>query len=151
MPDSGGLMYQLVYISRARVAWTDADLDALAALSSAHNARCDVTGLLLFDGTRFIQALEGPEEAVRETMDRIAADPRHDTIQYVGQGPAAQRQFGSWAMQVKRAPEGCCSTAFLARVKRDVDTVQDPHLRAAFIGFAALSSRGSGDYACSAE
>jgi hypothetical protein len=143
-------MYRIVYISRARLDWSDRALDALGATSSTLNGAHGVTGLLLYDGSRFIQALEGPEDAVRETMRRIAADERHDTIQYLGQGPAAERQFGDWAMQVKRAPDGCCSSEFLARVKRDVDAVEDPQLRAAFIGFAALTPGAPEGYVCAA-
>lgn len=143
-------MYQIVYLSRACVRMTSEELEELAATASNRNGKVDVTGLLLFDGSRFLQALEGPEKATRETMTRIAADARHDSIEYIGHAPIDQRQFGLWSMLCKRAPDGCCTSEFLAKVREDVELVVDQTLRAAFIGFAALSIRRPQGYRCPA-
>ena len=34
--------------------------------------------MLLFDGTRFLQIIEGPDERVARTIERVADDPRHE-------------------------------------------------------------------------
>lgn len=41
------------------------------------NAAQQVTGVLVFDGQRFCQYLEGPHAAVAALVDRIRHDPRH--------------------------------------------------------------------------
>jgi len=141
-------LYRIVYLSRATRTFDDAELNALAAWSAERNAVASVTGLLLYDGSRFLQAIEGPEAQVTGTMDRIARDKRHDSLTYIQDDPVRDRQFGHWAMQLKLAPAGCCSTDFLERVKEDVTLVDDLNLQAAFIGFAVLSSQRPRGYTC---
>lgn len=147
---TGGKVYQIVYLSRARYALDEAQVVELATLAAGRNQLVGVTGLLLYDGARFIQALEGPQDAVIATMERIVSDDRHDMIRYFNRGSSNDRQFGDWSMDFKRAPGGCCSTEFLDRVKEDVNSVRDPHLRAAFIGFAALGAHRPKGYLCAA-
>lgn len=144
-------MYQVVYLSRAKGRLDQDQIDELQRQASDANAKVDVTGLLLFDGRRFIQALEGPQAAVEEIMRRIIADPRHDSIDYLSHGTVAHRHFGKWSMDYRRADEGCCSSEFLAKVKEGVESVRDPKLQAAFIGFASLSVTRPAGYRWSAE
>lgn len=144
----GGL-YRIVYLSRAATGISDLEATCIAQSSYARNAAAGVTGLLLFDGDRFIQALEGAERDVAATMDRIVTDDRHGSIVYLNEGMAEQRQFGDWGMRYKRAPQGCCSNEFLDRVKEDTSLVEDVDLRAAFIGFAFLSNHRPRGYVCS--
>lgn len=143
-------MHQLVYLSRARRAFTQDDLVQLCARSASKNAGNHVTGLLLYDGKRFMQALEGEEPAVRAAMRRIEDDPRHYNIDYLTDRPIENRRFGDWAMDFKPAASGCCSREFLQKVKEDVAQVQDPELQAAFIGFALLASARPAGYRCTA-
>lgn len=66
--------------------------------SAANNSRQDITGYLLFDGDHFLQILEGPSQAVQETYERIAKDPRHRDIEIVSAKNVPERAFGAWAM-----------------------------------------------------
>lgn len=141
-------MYQIVYLSRASAGWTLDRLDALAATSARRNGEVGVTGLLLFDGARFLQAIEGDEEPVIATMRRIEGDPGHDMIEYLNHAEVDRRHFGSWSMRFEQTPAGCCTSQFLQDVKQQVAQVNDAHLQAAFIGFAALSIRRERGYVC---
>lgn len=143
-------MYQIVYLSRATRIFSDEAVQQLCKKSFDANFAHGVTGLLLFDGNRFIQALEGERDAVDNVMRRIVADRRHDSIVFLSDGLVETRQFGNWSMDYKRADEGCCSEGFLGKVKADVADVRDPALQAAFIGFASLSSSRTPGYRCSA-
>lgn len=65
----------------------------------ANDPRMDITGLLVFDGGRFCQYLEGSESAVRELANKIADDEWHInfTVKHEGSKrprPAALRQMG---------------------------------------------------------
>lgn len=64
----------------------------------AQNAQRDITGLLIFDGLRFCQHVEGPGEAVRSLMARITHDPRHTDIKLMYDGPLVQRRYSRFDM-----------------------------------------------------
>ena len=92
------LLLSVVYVSDATVEFSEMDLALLLAVSRTNNEPHRVTGLLLFEDGRFLQSLEGPERAVRATLGRIAADPRHTDVRLLEETPIAERRFGSWSM-----------------------------------------------------
>lgn len=131
-------IYQIVYQSRATAPLDDAAAARLGRVAYDFNSALGVTGLLLYDGARFIQALEGDEAAVAEIMKRIERDTRHDSLTYVQRGMVDARQFGDWAMDFRRVDDVAGARAFIEGVKRAMTSVQDTRLIAAFIGFAVL-------------
>lgn len=123
---------QLVYVS-CRTPGYDAELEVPFLLARArHNNTLDgITGLIRFDGQRFVQVLEGSGDGVQETFDRISADPRHDRIEVLSDRVIDAREFGSWSMACQG--NGCNGNEYdelLARRLRDAD----PILREAFLG-----------------
>ena len=62
------------------------------------NAELDVTGLLIFDGQRFCQQLEGPQKAVLKLIERIRNDPRHINVEVIHHGPLAGRRFQQFSL-----------------------------------------------------
>lgn len=140
--------YRIVYLSRAVRRFHDTEITELASHAASRNAETGVTGLLLYDGGRFIQALEGDKDSVISTMDRIEADQRHSSISYLYDGPAADRQFGLWSMEYRRTPDDCCTSDFIEKVKFWLAAVEDFHIQAAFIGFAVLGSHRPRGYVC---
>jgi hypothetical protein len=98
-------MLSLVYTSTAVVPFSEVDLALLLAVSRSNNEPSAVTGVLLYRDGKFMQALEGPEAAVRRTLDRIAADPRHTDIRTQEEVRTAERRFGSWAMGYRSSDE----------------------------------------------
>lgn len=103
------MLIHLVYTSSATHLMAQAELMELLSVSRARNADAGITGALLYcDGT-FMQALEGPPEAVDATFARIACDPRHhDTIQLL-RAETPERHFPEWSMgfqPVGRLPDG---------------------------------------------
>lgn len=93
---------QLFYISRSLS--TPLDVEAILASSRRQNLRRGVTGILLFSGGHFAQLLEGSAQALRETMAAIDADPRHEAVTRLMEGPLAQRRFANWSMAFFEAP-----------------------------------------------
>jgi hypothetical protein len=57
-------VFQLTYISTAKAGIGDADIEAILGVSRVNNARDGITGLLVHDGVRFLQALEGDHQRV---------------------------------------------------------------------------------------
>ncbi|WP_254773613.1 BLUF domain-containing protein [Plantibacter sp. MMLR14_011] len=99
-------MLSLVYASTATQPFSDDDLTALLATCRENNARAQLTGMLVHRDGRFLQVLEGPEPAVRELMDTLAADPRHTGIRVMFEEPIRERQFAAWTMGFERADTG---------------------------------------------
>ena len=91
-------LFQLIYISSARPGTTAADCAEILAASRRNNGRVGVSGLLLFNGKRFLQALEGSEAEVRHIFDRVGADPRHRAVVTLSAKAIDEREFGEWTM-----------------------------------------------------
>lgn len=94
-------MYHLVYISYASHPFSDLELVELLQKARDNNKREHITGILLYAQQRFIQVLEGTEEAVRKLFERIVEDPRHRKVTVVLEGSHTQRMFTNWSMGFK--------------------------------------------------
>lgn len=88
----------VIYHSAAVAGLGSIDVDEILASSRSWNRHNGVTGMLLLENGRFLQALEGPEEAVRALMDRIAQDPRHEHVRVLVEETQSGRRFPDWAM-----------------------------------------------------
>lgn len=136
-------MITLVYISTARGPITQAMCEDILAASRVNNYTDGITGLLVAGQKRFLQALEGPVDAVRESYARIAADPRHYACVLLGERPTDTRQFGKWAMGYSAGRDADDDASLEAIVAALVEPLDDPNLRAQFIGFAQLNARAA--------
>lgn len=94
--------YRLVYASKNLIVGTDADattqIDQILEASRRNNRRAGVTGALMFNGGAFAQVLEGPQEGVEDTFERIQRDIRHGDVTVLECGPVDARSFDSWSM-----------------------------------------------------
>ena len=88
----------VIYHSAATSGLSSLDVDEILAASRTRNRRNGVTGMLLLENGRFLQALEGPEEEVRALMARIEQDPRHEHVRILVEETQAGRRFPDWAM-----------------------------------------------------
>ena len=125
-------MRQIVYISTA-IGMDEAQAAGILGASQANNRRDDITGLLYFDGKRFLQAIEGEEPHLTRTLERIRADARHRAIVVLSDRDVETREFGSWAMASRRPGED--ARAFIAQVAALVRNAS-PDIRATFEGLA---------------
>jgi hypothetical protein len=89
--------YELVYAS-----WISSDLEPgqipdLVQQARPRNRDSGVTSLLVFDGTRFCQLLEGDIKAVTALAKSIEGDRRHSgyTVLHTGTQPGPRR-FPDW-------------------------------------------------------
>ena len=70
----------------------------IAAHARPVNAAMDITGLLIFDGQRFCQQLEGPQKAALKLMERIRDDTRHVNVEVVHHGLLEARRFREFSL-----------------------------------------------------
>ncbi|MGL4495283.1 MAG: BLUF domain-containing protein, partial [Beijerinckiaceae bacterium] len=66
------------------------------------NARHAITGVLLFNGKHFIQAIEGDDIDIDYLMSLILSDPRHHHVSVLSEETIAAREFSDWSMQLVR-------------------------------------------------
>jgi hypothetical protein len=124
---------QLLYIST--VSSTEAvDLDTILATSRRNNRANGVTGLLMYNGKRFLQVLEGPAEAVEATFNRIRRDSRHRGAVLLARRTIEQREFGDWSMGF-RDSEAHSSRSLYETICTKVANAS-PNLRAELTAFA---------------
>lgn len=88
---------RLIYYSRCDAS-EGIDVESILQSAREHNARNQITGALWFDGTYFIQVLEGGRKAISDTYHRIARDPRHFDIELVSCELIDRRVFNDWKM-----------------------------------------------------
>lgn len=97
-------LHRLLYASRQRIVPADVD-DAVGEIIRAsirNNREAAITGLLLAHQGHFLQALEGPAEAVMTTYGRICNDRRHSDTKIISSAPAESRMFADWNMCARR-------------------------------------------------
>ena len=85
-------LFEIFYCSVLKQDLPPATVGAIVTQARARNAQHEITGLLVFDGMRFCQHLEGPPEAVKTLMQRIDQDSRHTDVRVVYQGALAARR-----------------------------------------------------------
>ena len=88
----------LTYTSRCAPGLTARDVDAIHRAALTYNPLDGVTGLLVFNGSAFIQMIEGAESAIDDLMRRISADKRHHDLTIFDRRPVTQRFFPHWGM-----------------------------------------------------
>lgn len=88
----------IAYSSQTAEGLTVDQLNALVRDAAHHNKLAGVTGVLLCDGNRFLQYLEGPEEGVQFVYARVQNSKRHSNLVELGRGDCADRRFPYWSM-----------------------------------------------------
>ena len=95
-------LIHLVYTSKACWPMQQQDLTDILTTSRANNACCDVTGLLLYNNSSFLQLLEGPQRIVRDLYyDKICCDSRHKNVTLLFEKQMQGRLFPNWQMGFK--------------------------------------------------
>jgi hypothetical protein len=114
----------LTYTSLARADLKTSDLDDIHRSARELNALDGLTGLLVFNGTHFLQIVEGTRAAVDALMVRLRQDPRHTGLEIRDERRIGARCFPGWAMELAHV-EGGYSKAREAIAERLPDTVPE--------------------------
>jgi Sensors of blue-light using FAD len=69
---------QLLYLSHLVAGVRYDVVSAICQVSRRRNAELALAGVLLFDGHRFCQWLEGPAASLARVRESITSDPRHE-------------------------------------------------------------------------
>jgi hypothetical protein len=96
------LLKSLTYTSLARLDLQASDLKDIHRSARESNALEGITGLLIFNGTHFLQIVEGAPQAIDELLERLREDPRHSAVEVRDTRIVEQRSFPDWSMELVR-------------------------------------------------
>ncbi|WP_041863882.1 BLUF domain-containing protein [Stenotrophomonas muris] len=96
----------VVYVSSAgeeiagdKLGLSNGKLDQIVDDAARFNRNAGVTGVLLFDGERFLQYLEGPEDGLSVAYSRVLGASSHNEIVELQRGRVGQRRLPFWPMK----------------------------------------------------
>jgi len=88
-----------LYSSRLSPGCDPLEVGRIVKLAREFNASHGITGILVFDGERFTQYIEGPASEVAALVARLPNDRRHtDFLQLNAGDDLAERRYATWSM-----------------------------------------------------
>ena len=91
------MLVRLLYASRA-VEPTQSAIDGILGSARQHNHEQGVTGILVYGGGVFMQAIEGGRQVISDLYGTIQRDPRHKDVVLLHYEEVLERRFGGWTM-----------------------------------------------------
>jgi hypothetical protein len=88
----------LTYHSREAKPMDTASLAKLLLRAQRFNEQAEITGLLAYANGRFLQTIEGEDDAIASVFARITNDPQHtDIVPFIDEA-IERRCYPTWAM-----------------------------------------------------
>jgi hypothetical protein len=92
-------LQSFLYVSDIADGFTGSTVLDIVTRSRTNNERDDISGLLVFDGRRFAQFVEGPPPPIEALLGRPGSDLRHMNMEVLWRASAlGGRRFPSWRM-----------------------------------------------------
>ena len=128
-----------MYVSTASVGLSLDDFLAILDVSQQNNQRFGISGLLVFNGTNFMQCLEGDRAAVNDRLHHIGMDGRHNGINVIDNREMVSRQFVGWDMGGRYLRKSQCMKQVDLDDVLSKDSVSD-QTRTSFQSFCSLGN-----------
>ncbi len=94
-------MFFIIYTSYAAIDFNEELLKVLLIQSRDRNKKINITGMLFYFDSTFIQLIEGEEAGVKLLYHDICNDTRHKRVVTLKQGERTERYFEDWSMGFK--------------------------------------------------
>lgn len=91
-------LHEVLYVSTLAPQSPIQVVAQIAIQARPANLAAGITGLLVFDGMRFCQQLEGPRKAVLALIECIREDDRHVDVEILHHAPLAERRFRRFSL-----------------------------------------------------
>ena len=88
----------VIYTSRSSEEFHEHEIPDLLKQIRRANAKQELTGMLLYIGGSFLQALEGQLLMVETVFSAILRDKRHTHVRLITKEPILERAFEGWTM-----------------------------------------------------
>jgi hypothetical protein len=97
-------LHAIVYVSTAKHALSNAEIQHLLERSRARNLAEGITGVLLYSKGNFMQYIEGNRSALAKVYEAIKTHPLHYGIIEIISEPRQTREFSEWHMAFRSEP-----------------------------------------------
>ena len=141
-------LYRLLYVSFAIGGFDLPRNLAILKTARERNRERGITGVLLSRDALYLQVLEGPETAVRATLQEIRRDPRHQCVVVLADYRASGRLFPGWQMGFYHmsAIEAQAGAGLIGNGDLSLETIIERH-----VGVDAIAGILAGFYASNAR
>lgn len=92
------MVRNIIYMSVGSKEFTREEVLEILKKSQTNNLKNNVTGCLIYQNGFFLQLLEGKEEDVNTTFERIHNDNRHERVSLLQSEVTNNRLFKNWSM-----------------------------------------------------
>jgi Sensors of blue-light using FAD len=96
------MLSQLVYVSTRKTNCTEQEIEKILSSCKKNNPPLNITGILLYSDTKFIQLVEGEYKVINSLYDKIKTDSRHEQVKLIAMGPIHVKAFPSWHMGARK-------------------------------------------------
>ncbi|WP_313312951.1 BLUF domain-containing protein [Pulveribacter sp.] len=127
---SNEALSQFAYYSTLADGHSASCVGAIIKAARAFNATHGITGVLLFDGERFCQYIEGEPTTLDMLVQRIRQDARHkDVVTLLHEPLYGGRRYPSWSMAFSDVDEDAIIEQMIARTPHAaLALLKDRHL-----------------------
>lgn len=91
-------MITITYVSSAIQLFNTSELHMLLQKSREANLKHGITGMLLYNAGSFMQAIEGPDAAIKQLYLNIQRDKTHHMVTTLVEQQISERAFPEWSM-----------------------------------------------------
>jgi hypothetical protein len=81
------MLSQLVYVSNRKPNCSGEEIEKILESCKKNNAPLNITGVLLYSETKFIQLVEGDAKVIAGLYDKIKKDNRHSNPMMISYNP----------------------------------------------------------------
>ena len=92
------VLVKLIYCSQMTHGRDIAEIQKILKSSRENNPEREITGLLLWGSTYFLQTIEGRRTQVNELFHKIYHDKRHKNVILLSYSDIQERLFSEWSM-----------------------------------------------------
>ena len=92
------MLSQLTYVSHRNSNCTHEEIEKIVSSCKKNNPALEITGVLLYSDSKFIQMVEGNSKTLITLYDKIKLDSRHRNVAMISYGLIKERAFPSWHM-----------------------------------------------------
>jgi hypothetical protein len=96
------MLSHIVYVSVRKPECSEEEIQKILTACQNNNGKIDVTGVLLYSDTQFVQYLEGDYKQIIGLYDKIKTDDRHRNAVLISSSPISERSFPTWQMGSRR-------------------------------------------------
>lgn len=125
-------MFKLAYISVATRKMSSQDLQDILQSAIENNRQADVSGVLLFNGTNFMQVLEGKQSEVEQVFSDIKNDDRHKNVVVIYRESSSKRDFEDSPMLLQIVPATYGKAPDGVEITKDIALFLPPSLAGHF-------------------